>query len=108
MAVSEEYLEYIKEMLEGVGNIHVRRMFGGTLLTVNGIQLGVVLDEELYFKVTLEALQKRFASEGAVQFTYTRKGKANPVVIKSWWKVPERYLDDREALCALATVVLTQ
>jgi len=108
MAVSEEYLEYIKEMLEGVGNVQSRRMFGGALLTVDQKQLGVVLYEELFFKVTETALQKRFKKEGSVQFTYARKDKTDPVVIKNWWKVPERYLDDKKALEELASVVLAQ
>lgn len=108
MAVSEEYLEYIKEMLEGTGDVQTRRMFGGALLTVDQKQLGVVLYEELFFKVTDVALQKRFKKEGSVQFTYTRKDKADPVVIKNWWKVPEQYLDDTEKLLKLAQTVLNQ
>lgn len=108
MAVSEEYLAYIIEMLEGVGQLTHQRMFGGALFKVDGKQLGVVLDEELYFKVTEQSLQQRFAEEGGVRFTYTRKDTKDPVVIKNWWKIPEQYLDDATLLLQLAQKVLMQ
>tara|TARA_B100000745_G_scaffold297064_1_gene243400 strand:+ start:564 stop:890 length:327 start_codon:yes stop_codon:yes gene_type:complete len=108
MAVSEEYLAYITEMLEGVGTIQSKCMFGGVLFTVDGNQLGVVLYEELYFKVVDVTLQQRFRDEGSEQFSYTRKDKKEPVVIKNWWKVPERYLDDPVAIQSLAEEILRQ
>ncbi len=108
MAVSEEYLAYIQEMLEGVGLLECTRLFGGVLFKVDGVQLGVILDEELYFTVTDTALQKCFAEEDSVQFTYDRKDRSQPVIIKKWWKVPERYLDDTVLLQQLAQKVLAQ
>lgn len=106
MAVSPEYLIYIAEMLEGIGAIQTKRMFGGALLRVDGTQLGVVLYEELYFKVVDPTLQQRFKVEGSKQFSYTRKDKQEPVIIKNWWKVPDRYLDDAASLQSLAQEVL--
>jgi len=47
-------------------------MFGGVLLKMNGKQLGILIEETVYFKVTDRVLQKRYTEEGSKQFTYTR------------------------------------
>ena len=108
MAVSNEFLHYILDQLEGVGVIHHKRLFSGVLLTVDNLQLGVILDESVYFTILDEALKTRFVHEGSVPFSYTRKDSMHPVVIGKWWAVPERYIDDAVALRALATEVLSQ
>lgn len=42
MSASEEFVEYVTDMLSPVGNIQVSRMFGDALLKVGGNQLGVL------------------------------------------------------------------
>ena len=101
MASSQEFSDYVEELLNPLGNITVRRMFGGMLFKIDGKQLGMIIADTLYFKVTNRELQKRYAQEGSVQFSYTRKDKKDPVVIKNWWSVPEDALEDGEALCEL-------
>jgi DNA transformation protein len=108
MASSQEFADYIEELLGPLGNITVRRMFGGMLFKVEGKQLGMVISDTLYFKVTDKTLQKRYAKEGSKQFSYVRKDKKDPVIIKNWWSVPEDALEDGEALCELAREVLGQ
>ena len=106
MKNSDEFVEYILELLEGIGEIQVKRMFSGTLLTVRGKQLGIIIDDVLYFKITDLNLQYQYAREGSVQFSYSKKNHLTPVIIKNWWSVPERYLDDKDALTELAEVAL--
>ena len=108
MATSSEFLEYVTEMLAPIGGLQTKRMFGGALLLVDGVQLGIVSDETLYFTVTSKELEGRLAREGATQFSYTKKSTPEPVVIKKWWEVPAEYLDNSEALCELAEEVLGQ
>lgn len=108
MAVSEEYLEYVLDLLSPVGQASSSRMFGGVLLKVKGRQLGVILDEVMYFKVTDLDLQEQYKKKGSVQFTYTRKDKKDPVIIKNWWSVPENALDNGEEMVRLAEEVLSQ
>ena len=72
MSVSDEFSTYILELLEPLGSIQTTRMFGGVLLKVNGKQLGILIEETVYFKVTDRVLQKRYTEEGSKQFTYTR------------------------------------
>ncbi|MBL4693759.1 TfoX/Sxy family protein [Candidatus Gracilibacteria bacterium] len=108
MAASQEYTDYILELLSEIQNISTHRMFGGVLLKVDGQQLGVLFKENLYFKVTTESLQEEFAQQGSTQFSYTRKDKATPVIIKNWWRVPDSYLDNSSEITKLALKVLAQ
>ncbi len=106
MSVSKEFVEYILDLLEPIEGIQTSRMFGGVLLKVNDVQLGMLLEDVLYFKVSDPVLQKWYKDEGSEQFTYTRKGKKDPVVIKNWWSVPDRALDSSEEMVRLAEEIL--
>ena len=108
MHTSPEFVEYIEELLAPVGNIERKRMFGGALFQVGGKQLGVILEDTLFFKITDPDLMERYALEGSKRFQYTRKDKLDPVIIKHWWSVPEAALEDGEELCRLAEEVLGQ
>ena len=81
-------------------------MFGGALLKVQNKQLGIIIEDQLYFKVTNSEVQKRYESEGSKQFSYTRKDKKDPVVIKNWWSVPEDVIESGSQLVDLAEEVL--
>lgn len=107
MKVSDEFIEYVLELLDPLGEIEVSRMFGGALLKVDGVQLGILISDTLYFKITDRELQRRVKYEGSSQFTYHRKDKKEPVVIKNWWSVPERMMDTSEELVLLAEEVLS-
>ena len=108
MSVSEEFVEYVLDLLGPLGRVETSRMFGGVLLKVDGKQLGVVLDDTLYFKVIDVKLQEKYKDLGSKQFSYTRKDKKKSVVIKNWWSVPEQALDNGEEMTRLAGEVLEQ
>ena len=106
MPTTPEYTSYILDLLSPLGNIEVKRMFSGALLSVEGKQLGIIIEDTLYFKVLNSEVQKRYESEGAKQFSYTRKDKKDPVIIKNWWSAPEDALENSEELVTLAREVL--
>lgn len=108
MSATEEFKEYVLELLEPLNGLTTARMFGGVLLKVDGQQLGVLFSNTVYFKVKDLKLQERYKSEGSKQFTYTRKDKKDPVVIKNWWSVPEYAMDNSEEMVRLAEEVLEQ
>lgn len=108
MSASKEFVEYVLELLEPLGEIKTSRMFGGVLFKVGTVQLGVLFGDTLYFKVTDEALQERYKSDGSKQFMYTRKDKKDPIIIKNWWSVPDSALDSSEEIVQLAEEVLEQ
>lgn len=106
MHTSPEYTAYILDLLAPLGSVETTKMFSGVLLKVEGKQLGIIIDDVLYFKVINSEVQKRYESEGSVQFSYTRKDKKDPVVIKNWWSVPEDILENREEIIVLAEEAL--
>jgi len=108
MSTSHEFTEYVLDQLSSVGVIQTSKMFGGVLLKVNNKQLGVIIRDTLYFKVKEPELQAKFEAMDSEQFTYSRKDKEEPVVIKNWWSVPEEYLENSQDLNALAYEVLLQ
>ncbi len=108
VSTSEEFTDYVLDQLSSVGIIQTSRMFGGVLLKVNNKQLGVIINDTLYFKAKEPELQKKFEEMDSEQFQYTRKDKEEPVLIKNWWSTPEEFLENREELVALAHEVLLQ
>ncbi len=108
MATSEEFSGYILDLLESVGEVECKRMFSGVLLKVAGRQLGIIIDDILYFKVVDFKLQNKYKDAGSSQFSYVRKDKTQPVVIKNWWSVPDFALDNPQELVILAEEVLAQ
>ena len=108
MSVSQEFLEHLTDIFSPLGHLRIQRMFGGALIKIDEQQLGVVIEEQLYFKLVDEALMASYQAEGSEQFTYRRKDKPDPVVIKHWWRVPEELLDEPNELCERGAAVLAQ
>ncbi len=108
MATSPEFVDYVLDQLSTVGVIQTSRMFSGVLLKVENKQLGVIIEDTLYFKVKEPELHKKFSQMDSDPFEYDRKDRESPVRIRSWWSVPEEILEDRGELVALAYEVLLQ
>jgi len=108
MSTSSEFTDYVLDQLSALGTIHTSKMFGGVLLKVDNKQLGVILEDILYFKVKESELQEKYKNMDSLQFEYARKDKEEPVVIQNWWSIPEEILEDRRELVALAYEVLLQ
>ncbi len=108
MGTSAEFTDYVLDQLASVGVIQTSKMFSGVLLKVNNKQLGIIIMDTLYFKVKESELQRQFEAMDSEQFSYTRKDRETPVIIKNWWSVPEESLENRDEIVALAHAVLLQ
>jgi DNA transformation protein len=108
MATSREFTEYVLDQLEPIGVIQTSKLFGGVLLKVNNKQLGVIIDDVLYFKIKEPELHKKFSQMESDPFEYDRKDQESAVRIRSWWSVPDEVLEDSGQLLALAYEVLLQ
>jgi len=100
------FVEYILELLEPLGDIQVKRIFGGVILHLGNKQLGIIISDVLYFKIVDSQLQDQYKTAGSKQFSYTRKDKAKRIVIKNWWSVPAEAMDDRDKIIQLAKEAL--
>ena len=85
-----EFVEYLKEMMSGIGPITSRRMFGGYGIFHDGLMFGLVADDVLYLKADKQSAQQ-FVELGLDAFEYTKKGK---VMKMSYYRAPEAMLDD--------------
>lgn len=108
MKTSESFVEYILESLQPIGKITSSKMFGAVLLKVEKIQLGIIFEDVLYFKVTDISLQEKLKHEGSTQFVYTKKTNPKPIIIKNWWSAPDIVMDNNIAMIELAELVLEQ
>lgn len=94
MAISTEYLEYLKEQLEWLPQLRVKRMFGGAGFYSNERFFAIATNAGLYLKgdATNEAYYRQ---GGAERFTYVVKGKTTRL---NFWSVPADVLEDPDAL----------
>ena len=91
MSLSEGYVEHLKELLDGIGHITVRRMFGGAGVYCDGF-IFAFLDEDVLYLKTDEPGRTPFEAEGMGPFTY--ESKDGPIQTFSYYRAPERLLDE--------------
>ena len=87
-----EFVDYLHEVFEQFGRIHVRKMFGGYGIYHDGIMFGLIADDTLYLKAD-NSTAKLFESRGLNQFEYHKGDK--PVKM-SYYEAPTEILDDPE------------
>jgi len=97
MAMSQEFRDYVLEMLEPLGGVTARRMFGGAALYRNGTVFALIADDILYFKVD-DANRSDYETAGTGPFRpYEGKAFTMP-----YWEVPADILEDPQAIRAWA------
>ena len=103
MVASESFGEFLREQLTPSGEISLRRMFGKTGIFCEGVMLGMVSDDTLYFRVDDENREFFREAEAEPSLSYVKGGKA---IDLSFWRAPEHLLDEPEALRAWAREAL--
>lgn len=92
MPVSNEYLDFVQDQLHGLGEITVRRMFGGAGLYLDGTFFAIVADDVLYFKVD-DSNRPEYEAAGMRPFR-PFGGETE----MSYYEVPVDVLEDSEEL----------
>ena len=95
MVVSPEYKAFILEMLEPLGGVSIRGMFGGGGVFCQGVMFGLIADERLYFKVD-EQSKPAFEAEGLGPFVYEAGNGKNTIM--SYYEAPESAYDDQDEM----------
>ena len=90
----EEFVRYVVELMQSIGPVNAKRMFGGHGVFLEGLMLGLVADSTLYLKVDHET-ESVFKSKGLEAFTYNKKGKEFKM---SYYQAPEEALEDPEEM----------
>src|SRR5205085_1066765 len=89
------FTAFLLDELAPIGPVSARRMFGGIGLFHGPMMFGLVLREELYFKVG-ETNRPDYEAAGEAPFSYdTKHGRRT---ITSYWSCPAELLDDPDGL----------
>ena len=102
MTASDGFVELLKDCLRGLGPVSVRRMFGGAGVYADGVMFGLIADDTFYLKADDET-KRAFEAEGLAPFVYA--GSARTVAM-SYWRIPERLLDDPDEMADWARAAL--
>jgi DNA transformation protein len=92
----DSFVQYNLELLEPLGPVQARAMFGGWGLYYGGMMFGLIAEGRLYLKVD-EATRPAFEAAGCEPFVYD-SGKGKPPVAMSYWTPPTDASDDAHAL----------
>lgn len=94
VAVSREYADWLQDLLRPLGQIRLRRMFGGYGIYADELFFAVVLDEQLYIKVDAQT-RPEFEAAGLEEWVYEKDGKP---VHMNYFRPPEDIHDDEDSL----------
>jgi DNA transformation protein len=92
----DSFVQYNLELLEPLGPVQARAMFGGWGLYYGGMMFGLIAEGRLYLK-TDELNRPAFEAAGCEPFVYD-SGKGKPPVAMSYWTPPTDASDDAHAL----------
>src|SRR5262245_17946007 len=103
MVASDSFAEFLREQLAPLGRITVRRMFGKTGVFCDGLMLGMVRDDTLYFRVDDHSRAAIKEAEGFPPLSYEEGGSS---IDLAFWRAPERLFDEPDELVAWARAAL--
>ena len=103
MVATDSFAEFLREQLAPLGRVTMRRMFGKTGVFCDGVMLGMVTKNMLYFRVDD---QNRATFKEAESFPPLNYAKQGDTIDLSFWRVPERLFDEPDELVAWAQAAL--
>jgi DNA transformation protein len=103
MVASDSFADFLREQLAPLGPVTMRRMFGKTGVFCDGVMLGMVRDNTLYFRVDDDNRAAFREAEAFPPLNYETKG--GPIDL-SFWRAPERLFDEPDELVAWARAAL--
>lgn len=96
MPQKSEFVEYLIEMLQPLGTIRVKSMFGGWGFYADECFFAIVADETFYVKVD-DVSRAEFEARALKPFRYEVRGELRASL--DYYDLPPEAMDDREILC---------
>ncbi|NBD08072.1 TfoX/Sxy family protein [Corallococcus silvisoli] len=90
----DSFVEYTVELMEPLGPVQARAMFGGWGLYFGGRMFALIIQGQLYLKVD-DVTRPAFEAEGCRPFVYESHGKAQQL---GYWTPPTDAEDDGRRL----------
>jgi len=103
MVASSGFAEFLREQLSPLGRLTMRRMFGKTGVFCDGLMFGMITEDTLYVRVDDHNKAVFKEAEAAPPLNYEKKGRT---IDLSFWRVPERLLDESDELILWARAAL--
>jgi DNA transformation protein len=103
MVASDTFAEFLREQLAPLGRLTMRRMFGKTGVFCDGVMLGMVTENTLYFRVDDQNRVMLKEAESFPPLNYAKKGST---IDLSFWRVPERLFNEPDELVTWARAAL--
>ena len=97
MAISieqREYVAHIVDLLQFIGPVESKSMFGGFGMFLEDLMFGLVAGNELYLKVDTQNFQD-YEDLGLQAFSFEKNGRQ---IKMSYYQAPEEALEDAELL----------
>ena len=90
----DEFVEYLLELMQPLGPVSAKSMFGGYGIYIDDLMFGLVADDVLYFKTGTNN-RHDYERHGLPAFSYERN---NRVYNMSYNEAPAEVMDDAEAM----------
>src|SRR5215469_60253 len=103
MVATDSFADFLREQLAPLGQISMRRMFGKTGVFCDGLMLGMVRDNTLYFRVDDDNRETFKEAASVPPLNYEKKGET---IDLAFWRAPERLFDEPDELVAWARAAL--
>lgn len=91
MPLSPDFINYATELIAGFGKVDVKRMFGGAVLSRNGVGFAI-LDNDTFFLKADAALGAELKTQGCKPWVYSMK-KDGTVRDIAYWSLPATAAD---------------
>lgn len=103
MAIDDGMLELVRESLEPMGSVTIRRMMGGATLYLDGTVFAILADDALWFKAD-KVSDAAWDAAGCARFTYAKADGATGTM--NYRLAPADAYDDPDAMRRWAALAL--
>ena len=103
MAKRDPFVDHVLELLEPLGTMRARSMFGGFGIFHIDRMIALVADDRLYLKTDI-VTRPTFEAAGAAPFVYG--GKRGKPSVMSYHEAPAACLDDAETMLQWARLAV--
>ena len=90
----KDYARYIVELMQSIGPVYSRKMFGGYGIFLDGLMFGLIVKNTLYLKADKHT-EIDFTERGLEAFSYHKQGKEFKL---SYFQAPDETLDSSEEM----------
>lgn len=93
-AEEKEFVAYVVELMQSIGPVRAKAMFGGHGIFLEDLMFALVADSVLFLKVDKQT-ENSFKVRGLEAFTYMKNGKEFNM---SYYQAPEEVLEEGEEM----------